>query len=271
MANLRMVCFLMIVVAAMPCNGRSAPDAEGSVRLRLMGGRPVADDVFINAQGPYCFLLDTGAQTNQIEPSLARKLGLAPSFQVEMVTPAGSVRVPGGRVREVSLGLATASNQEFLFTPLDSIHALSSEIQGVLGQEFLTRFDYLFDFVNQRVVFDPPIPARGRRVNFEMIHGRAAIQTREGKMVLDSGANTAILFRSPSSSEKRQIQTVSGSASASLIQDLRLHIAGREYRPAHAVAMSKTDQIEDGVVPVCLFRAILFSNSGRYAILDPSL
>src|SRR5579872_6673730 len=115
---------LMIIAVALPCNARSLPPSDGSIRLRLMGGRPVVDDVFLNGQGPFRFLVDTGAQTNQIEAPIARKLGLAPTFRVEMVTAAGTVPVAGGRVPEVSLGSATATNQEFLFTTLDGIHTL---------------------------------------------------------------------------------------------------------------------------------------------------
>ena len=58
------------------------------------------------------------------------------------------MRVAGSRIAKISLGSATASTQEILFSRLEGPHALSAEINGVLGQEFLTHFDYLLDFAN---------------------------------------------------------------------------------------------------------------------------
>ena len=123
---------LIIVAAALPCNARTAQPAESGTRLRLMGGRPVVDDLYIDGQGPFRFLLDTGAATNQVDAALARKLGLEASFQVELASVGGTTHVKGGRVAKVTLGTAEAANQEFLFTTLDGVHALSPSIQGVV-------------------------------------------------------------------------------------------------------------------------------------------
>jgi hypothetical protein len=233
-----------------------------------MGGRPVIDDVFLNGQGPYRFLLDTGAQTNQVETSLARKLGLTPTFRLEMDTAAGTIPVPGGHIAEVSLGSAIASNQEFLFTTLDGVHNLSPDIRGVLGEEFLAHFDYLLDFAGHRLVFGAADPQGGSRVNFATVNGCPAIETSEGKLVLDSGSDTTLLFRASSSAPGGQIRTASGSASVSTIQNLRLRIAGREYHPSNAASVPGASQGgEDGLVPASLFHGILIRNSGHYVIL----
>jgi predicted aspartyl protease len=266
---------LMIVAAALPCNARSLPAPDGSIRLNTLSGIPVVDRVFLNGNGPYRFLLDTGAQTNQVDASIARKLGLARAFQVAMVTTAGTIQVAGGRVAEVSLGPAAASNQEFLFTTLDGAHALSGEIQGVLGEQFLAHFDYLLDFAHHRVVFGEPAPEGGNRVGFETINGCPAIETSEGKLTLDSGANLMVLYRTAASKSagpySPTIRTAAGTASVSAIQGVRLRIAGREYHPASAVASLRTALLgDDGILPASLFHAVFVGNSGKYVILDPS-
>jgi hypothetical protein len=234
----------------------------------MMMGRPVVDGVFLNGQGPYRFLIDTGAQANEVEATLAGKLGLAPAFQVEMTTVSGTIPVVGGRIAEVVLGSVKASNQEFLFTTLDDVHALSGDIHGVLGQEFLSRFDFLLDFANRRLVFRAPIPEGGRRVGVETIHGRPAIETSEGKLVLDSGTDAAILFRASSLGEG-QVRTASGFTSVATVHRLLLRIAGREYHPANTAFIPRSSPGEDGELPASLFHAVFFSNSGRYVILDP--
>jgi hypothetical protein len=261
---------ILIVIAALPCNGRAAQLSETSVKLHMVMGRPVVDSVFINGQGPFRFLLDTGAQTNQLDAAIARQLGLVPTFQVEMATVSGTIPVSGGRIVEVSLGSANASNQEFLFTALDGVHALSVDVQGVLGQEFLSRFDYLLDFARHRLLFGEAASEGGTRVGFETIDGCPAIETSEGKLVLDSGTNTTILYRpSFSGPEGPVVRTASGTAAVSTIQSLRLNIAGREYHLTRTASIPRALLGGDGVLPAGMFHAVFVSNSGKFAVLNP--
>jgi len=260
----------MIISTVVSCNARSLQVPDGSIKLATLSGIPVVDGVYLNGYGPYRFLLDTGAQTNQVEAEIARKIGLVPAFQVEMATAAGTSHVAGGRVAKISLGSAKASDQEILFTTLDAAHVLSGDIRGVLGQEFLAHFDYLLDFARHRLVFEEAVPAGGNRVSFETVDGRPAIQTSEGKLVLDSGTNATLLYRSSLSRDGQTILTASGTASVSRIQNLRLRIAGHEYRSANAASIPTTSPSGDGLLPANLFHAIFVSNSGKYAIFDPT-
>lgn len=261
--NFQIIGSLMIFAAALPCN------AEPSIRLRLMGGRPVVDNVFLNGAGPFRFLLDTGAATNQFDAALAREFGLEATFQVELATSAGTTHVGGGRVAEVTLGTAKASNQEFLFTPLEGIHALSPSIQGVLGEEFLSRFDYLLDFRNHHLAFDVPSP-EGSHTAFHTLEGVPAVHTSEGEMVLDSGTDTTVLFRASSGAgAASQIRTASGFSDVST-GSLRLRIGDREVRPPQTAFAPHSALAADGLLPASLFHAVFVSNSGQFVILDPN-
>jgi hypothetical protein len=142
---------LMILAASLSCNAGQTP--ETMVKLTLFNGLPVVDGVFLNGEGPFRFLLDTGAQVNQLQADLAHKLNLVPSFRVDLTTAAGTTPVAGGMVAEASLGSAKAQDLEFLFSSLDGVHVLSTSIQGVLGEEFLARFDYLLDLRGKRLTF----------------------------------------------------------------------------------------------------------------------
>jgi hypothetical protein len=257
---------LMIFAAALPCNARSAQPAETGTHLRLMGGRPVVDEVYINGQGPLRFLLDTGAATNQFDAALARKLGLEASFQVELATVGGTTRVQGGRVAQVKLGTAEASSQEFLFTTLDAIHTLSASVEGVLGEEFLSRFDYLLDFRNHRLAFGVQAPD-GAHTSFRMIEGIPAIQTSEGELILDSGTDTTVLCRASSAGTGLQIRTASGFSGVST-GNIRLRIGEREIHPSQTAFAPRAAIAADGLLPASLFHAVFVSNSGRYSILD---
>ena len=80
---------------------------------------PIFTDVHIGSDGPYRFLVDTGAQTSLIDPKLAAKLGLQPEFRVEMVTEQSTVRVPGLNVRTLKLGNRALPATEVVFQPVE--------------------------------------------------------------------------------------------------------------------------------------------------------
>src|SRR5262249_12723167 len=105
-----------IMIGAVLASGRepSQNTSSSPTRLSVIRGFPIATSVYLNGQGPYRFLLDTGAETNQMDVGLARKLGIAPSFRVDLDTAAGTTQVAGAWVAEVGLGTAHASDQEFL-------------------------------------------------------------------------------------------------------------------------------------------------------------
>src|SRR5262245_30715466 len=150
---------------------RNLDAGDRSIRLRMRSGRPVVEDVYLNGHGPYRFLLDTGGQTNQLESEVARAIGLKAEFRVELATASGKVMVPGGHVEEVEIGGMRISDQEFLVGSLDAVHALDSTIRGVLGQEFLGKFDYLLDVRNQTLSLGMNAPAAGFRLPLQTIEG----------------------------------------------------------------------------------------------------
>jgi hypothetical protein len=198
---------------------------------------------------------------------LAAELGLTPTFRVDLATAAGTTRVPGGRVAEVSLGTAKANGQEFLFTHLDGVHTLSGKIQGVLGQEFLSHFDYLLDLHGKRLVFGGDAPV-GSRIPFQLLDGRMAVPTNLGRLVLDSGTDIAVVFHGSAGGATAGIRTASGFAAAQQVPAVRLRIGERDYR-SPAAFVTRPDAREDGLAPVGLFRSVFVSNSGGYVVMAP--
>ncbi|MBM3759657.1 MAG: hypothetical protein FJW36_05360 [Acidobacteria bacterium] len=246
-----------------------------SIAIDLRRGLPVVDSVYLEGKGPFRFLLDTGAESNQLDAALARRLGLAATFQVEMVTAGGVTQVPGARLPGVSLGSATASDQEFLFSDLKEMRRVSADIQGVLGQAFLSRFDYLLDYAGRRLVFGPASLEGGSRLDFTRVHGVPAIASSEGSLVLDSGSDTLVLFHKAApiigSGNGSQFFTHSGESSAVVLEDHRLKIAGEKYRVSKAAVVPQSSREEAGLLPVSLFRVVYFSNSKNYVVLNPKL
>jgi hypothetical protein len=239
--------------------------------MRIIGVSPVVENVFVNGKGPFIFLVDTGAETNVIDPKLARQLKIESSFHTDLKTAAGATRVDGGRAERISLGAAEAPNQTLLFASLDSVHALSPDIRGILGQEFLSHFDYTLDFLHRRIAFGEP-SGEGTRIPVRSVQGRMMMTTSLGELVLDSGAGRLVLFRSaPDASAAAGIQTSSGmTASVSIGTAPELKIGDHVYRGSNAVfGGTLNSNGTDGLLPASLFHAIFICNSNGYIVIDP--
>jgi len=240
----------------------------GEAKLEIRQGRPVVDGVYVNGHGPYRFLVDTGAQGNQLEVKLARSIGLQPTFQVDIVTAAGVIRVSGREGIEVRLDTVEATGQEFLFTDLQAVRQLSADIQGVLGQSFLSRSDYLLDFLGKRLSFGMQ-DRKGTRAEFKLLDGRPSVFSNLGWLVLDSGADHVILFGEGSSKRTQTIRTASGLLDIAIIRTTQLIIEGRTIAYGDAVEVPRQSSlVEDGLLPARLFHAVYVCNSGGYLILD---
>ncbi len=251
---------------------RLSKTRDSVVKLKVVTGKPVVEDVYLNGQGPYRFLVDTGSAANLLEAKLARKLGIEGAFPVELVTPAGTSTAGCARVGRVSLGPAEAADQVFLLTPLDGVNAaISPAIRGILGQTFLSQFDYVIDFQKRELVFGKAVTSRSP-VPMRLIHNLMTIATSEGDLVLDSGTGTLVLFRAPAWPLRGwgQIQASSGLTSPVCIAGVpELRVGGQVHHPRTAAFEAREGQIGNGLLPASFFHAVFVCNSAGYVVLDP--
>jgi hypothetical protein len=249
-----------LIIAAVP--------ALGAVKLQVEQGRPVVDGVYVNGHGPYRFLVDTGSNVNLIETDLARKIGMKASFDVDLASSSGKTPVPGSGGNEVRLDSVEAGEQKFLFTGLEAVHKLDPDVRGVLGQWFLSRFDYLLDLQARRLEFGKQ-EQNGTRVHFTMINARTVVATSLGDLVLDSGASRLILFGVESvSRESGTIKTFTGSQAIGTASR-KLVIEGRNVWHGDAVTMaSRTEPGVAGLLPLSFFKALYVCNSESYLVFE---
>jgi hypothetical protein len=242
-----------------------------AMNLRVLEGRPIVDGVYVNGHGPYRFLLDTGTNVNLIDTNLARSIGLNAAFQIDLASATGKASLPGSDGNEIALDTIKTGDQKFLFSGLEAIRSFSSDIKGVLGQWFLSRFDYVLDIQGKRVEFGKQ-DRNGTRVPIKMISGRLAVSTNLGGLILDSGAARLALFGVEADTglwKKAEWRTVAGTQKIGFISSKELIIEGRKFWRGDAVAISKqTDPAVAGLLPVSLFKAIYVCNSGGYVILE---
>lgn len=237
----------------------------------MSDGVPVIGGVFLDDKGPYDFLLDTGSQSNELDAGVAAKLGIKITRQFILNTPARQSNVGGGRVGSVAVGSMRANEQEFLFGDLAGVREHHPGVVGILGQEFLGKFDYILDFHHGRMEVSDP-PSTGMRVPIRMIEGRIAVSTSLGYLVLDSGAETVLVFRLSPSPTSGGVVTAEGSFLRVSTQIGRaLQIGDRMYLLEKANYAQVNGAEENGLLPASMFHAIYVCNSKGYLLIDPKI
>ncbi len=239
--------------------------------MQVRDGHPIVDGVYVNGHGPYRFLVDTGADVNLIETNLARSIGLSATFRRQLASSAGVTVVPGGDGIEVLLDSVKAERQEFLFCGLEAFREHWPDIQGLLGQGFLSQFDYRLDLRGKRLAFGKQDPS-GTRARFRMIGGRPVVSTSLGDLVLDSGAERLVLFGvepNMNPGDRREMRTVAGYLRIGMVFSKPLAIEGRKIWRGNAVAIPKRNEPGvDGLLPLRLFNAVYVCNSEGYVVFE---
>jgi Aspartyl protease len=101
--------------------------------------------VMINQSGPYDFLLDTGTQMTVVDQTLAADLHLAKTGDVNVA----GMSVQGGamfaQADALALGDHVSKNVRVVVYDMKPIQAAGFTIRGLLGEDFLQKFDVLID------------------------------------------------------------------------------------------------------------------------------
>ncbi len=263
--------------------------AAVSIPLRLIRGYPVVGEVFINGKGPYNLLLDTGSESTIVDSELARELGLRPSFRVTAVTAGGAREAPGAVIPSIGLGGLAARDLEVVWYDMPAAR-LGGRVRGVLGQNFLSRFNYLLDFDGRKIVFEEGAEAltkpEDRRLRQEKMRGRVTFfsepphgRGRPLEWILDSGASDLVLFHNVESFEPLETTaraaTNLGSRNATRGRIRILKIGGQVFCYLPAVLLQGLPEAastaEDGLFPARLFHSIYVNNHEGYILLNPAL
>lgn len=153
--------------------------------LDVSTGRPVVD-VMINGEGPFPFVLDTGAAGPVIRPELVETLGLTVTGRGEVRSPLSEDTMTVDQVGIDTLSVAGAVVTDFYAMVIGSVRGASPTYYGVIGPSLFREYGRTaFDFVDYEVefggVFDQaddgawrPIGATTPIIETEMVIGEAA-------------------------------------------------------------------------------------------------
>lgn len=250
--------------------------------------------VTVNEAGPFDFIFDTGSSSTVIDLELARQLGLIPIASSSVVTVTGSKTLPSYRLDILAVGPTSGRNLTVFSTELREIHAISPKIRGVLGQNFLSRFDYMLNYRDQRIEFEEngefANTLQGVRIPVEHDSGMVLIATQPSspqkqasKLVMDSGVSSVVVFKDTSRNSDLEIEldvnggiktsTIIGSQTLSTGRLRKLQLGSEKFSglPVRVVDNRTAAEggPESGLLPTSLFRSIYFNNTQNFVILNP--
>ncbi len=264
--------------------------AESGVKFELIQNHWIVVPVFVSGKGRFDFLLDTGANVTMITPELAVRLAIHPTARVTLLTAAGTQVVPYSLLPSLSLGSRTVEKLDAVYNALSEIRSLNPRISGVLGQNFLSQFNYTLNYQHRMIEFveDHKNLPLGSRLQCEQREGRLIVVARSAsskkkrlRLVLDSGVSRLIIFENASQPleldlehNENQWSTASTPAGSrrmrtAYLRTLQLGDATFSNLPVALVEAPGTkDHFGDGLLPTSLFRSVFFNNKEGYVILN---
>jgi hypothetical protein len=165
---------------------------------------------------------------------------------------------------------------------------LGDGISGVLGQDFLSQFNYTLDYRTSRLSWDEDGQiAKGVRLALESSRGRFLVQLPQGercrcpvRLVPDSGANGVVLFAGTNADRLPVDAAVTSMRASTLAADRtvrgvtikELLIAPatlRDLPAARVVLPGGTIEDGDGLLPLSLFDRVSFRPHAGYMVVQP--
>jgi len=287
----RLMLFVLLVMALLvvsPGMAATFGSNPAVIHFKTVGDGGIVVPVKVNGAGPFEFLLDTGTTTTIIDAKLAAQLKLPVTGKTIEHTSQKSLvllKVLANRL-EVA---GTAVNDLKLPVFPDGVIPGSPGVRGILGEDFLSRFDLLLDNRHHLLRMEQAPGPMGEMLLGEHVplssrgsfQGQATlsrlmlrVQVPELRIealtvLLDSGATAPVVFRSAyreplvSVSSRRPVEQV-------LVKMLRV---GNLNLPN--VLMRIPSQGEpadsDGLLPTSIFQSVYISHSGGFAIFNPGI
>lgn len=138
---------------------RTLPIKSATVRFRLAGGAQplILVPVEVNEQGPFDFILDTGAGTSLLSVELAEKLKVKVLGSKQGQSAGGAVTVSLAKVDSFSVGDARLPDVDVGIVDLRHIGAtVGARIDGDLGYNVLKSFRVSIDYEKHQLRLDDP-------------------------------------------------------------------------------------------------------------------
>jgi len=278
------------------------PGNVASLALRRIQDDLIVVRVRINRTGPYDFLVDTGSQITTIDPVLASDLHLRIEGTTGVSSIATQSRSAFAFLDLIEIGSHSVPQSLAVIQDIAELKAADPRMRGILGENFLSRFDLLIDNRQQILCLDESRTlaqaVKGEHIPLEQPHGprddlpftrpmivSVRLTTADVAPVLlrlDSGSNTALLYAAQPRLLRASVsrapvlkRVVNGVEQAFAVLPAQDFLVGaclvRQVSfviPINEVGTGPTPR-EDGLLPTSAFERVFISYSKNYAALYP--
>jgi tetratricopeptide (TPR) repeat protein len=175
-----------------------APAQPAPIRVQQMPLLPfLFADVFINGEGPFRFLIDTGATQTVLTQKVATKLGLRKIATNIMFGVGGDGKVDSPIYRADSLKIGDVTVKNIPLGTLDN-PLLDLVLDGILGPTLLADFIITMDYPRSRIELTRKAPEGGTVVPVWFFGGLLLVPVEvnsrhKGNFLIDSGADSTLL------------------------------------------------------------------------------
>jgi hypothetical protein len=264
-------------------------------------GSQIIAPVMIDHNGPYDFLVDTGAQVTIVDSVLAGSLHLKSQGAAEVVGVGFHEREGFAYIDSLELGSEQVTGLRILVRSAGQVQPGDPRVRGIIGGDFLSRFDMLIDNAHQVLCLDGGDALRGEfrsnHVDLQdpprssdeprlsrppMITARLSGLSAPKLLLLDSGASVSLLYgggaqlaAGPSgSSALRGAGAVGGNRNFTTLpaQDMRIGSFNFAWITFVALRESRSDvrpSAADGLLTTGIFRRVFISYSQHFAVVEP--
>jgi hypothetical protein len=207
-----------------------------------------------------------------------------------LTTPVGKQVLVRSSLRRIALGSAAVPDLEVLVQDMPELRKLDPHLRGILGQNFLSHFNYVLDYHRRLLRLESQDELRdsaiGERVPLDSTGGRMVVQPGmpslgivKAHLLLDSGSTDLVLFRKmeqltallPSRSFSL-VNSQSDSREVTVLRINALTIGDQHFRDIKLALLrpgAGEPPSEDGLLPTILFRALYVNNREGFVIFNP--
>ena len=241
------------IASVQPVLAAGPPEPPVPILVDARGG--IGVEVRVNGAGPYRFILDTGASRSIVSDGLARQLAAPIVAKSEVVTSAGSEIHLVARLATLAIATTRVANLLAPVLPEARLALLGPGIRGIVGQDFLSAFNYTLDYRRALLTWDEGLACGTRgTVRLNAAEGRFVMAVEDGsgttlRLVPDSGAEVPVLFRG----ERPRDAT-------STLRELR--VGDVTLKRLDAYNVERIDPNADGLLPLHQFSTVSFAAGG---------
>lgn len=227
--------------------------------------------VWIGAEGPLRFLVDTGATTTVIDRKVAQRIGLKPVRTIAAVTTTGPLDVSEAVVEELRAGEERSWGMSVLIADLPHFPN-HGRLDGLLGMNAFAGRALNIDVRGGCIELDAN-PPRGATIAAREIAGRVAIEVEGLSLILDSGASFPVLTspraRALATGETAmELTSASGRQRATKATVPLLRIGHLIFRDITVALAPQTDAREDGLLPITPFHNVYIAADRKSVIVN---